>query len=585
MRLLSCAILVLCLARCSGTRIVSDGPPVAFITTDPAGKASPTPLPILIVADNQEHNLFGGYIQSMSALTHSWVTKVAVRPPEVDLWSKYVLRAFLSDATDAGGAKVVLHLGDASDIACTTEFESFVSSMNRGTAGMVPWLMVPGNHDSFLAGNFNNYIAKSPSKGFVDAFVRPARSWSGACASLDATGEATTKEILIARIRMALESQGVEFRVADKDIPIMEVGVECEIAVGSPRPDSKLAALRYQAVVRVCKRTDLGGGKYVGPWESFIVQRLDVGGGAIGLLLDTTDVGSSTLYSAVEGVLPKGQGDAAQKGELRDGQRRAIEFLLGQENAGRVVGFGHSPWVELTEGSRDFLTGKGVVAFVSAHTHLRSSTLFHRSSPAKAGVCELNVGSTTDWPIQALQLGITSTQDSVHVSWRSLGAQDGDAQPGWIRSCVDKAASWRASDEQYRSYIEEERYRKFVDLVPGHEPYQPLENAIAAAERVVFGDRMGRCRVEDGLETLKYPGPDGEPTERWTEVAQLYLRAKRLEKKMDQDPVARTYGICQAVWAARAVRDEDAAIERVTKSKPPSGFANESTGVTLTTHR
>nr|WP_323379076.1 metallophosphoesterase [Pyxidicoccus xibeiensis] len=252
-----------------------------------AGAAPPH---VLVVADNQQHNVLGEKLRSMSWWTERFVTSVAVRSPAVNLWSHHVLERFVEDA-QKDGLKLVLHLGDATDIACSGEFDVFVRSMQRATGNSIPWLMAPGNHDSALAGNINSYISKPPEKAFSDAYGNESFSWSGACSTPDGKSEALTKELLVQAYRQALEAQGITFTAAPPDT-LKDDAENCTLSVGrAADAASPLGRMEFQAVHRHCARVGDAEDGYSGNVGAFIAQRLRLPGGATALLIDSSDTG------------------------------------------------------------------------------------------------------------------------------------------------------------------------------------------------------------------------------------------------------------------------------------------------------
>ena len=126
---------------------------------DPEGADWRTTRKALLVADCQFHNLYSRALPERNLAIKALVG-TAIRPPQLDLFSRDVLSWIL--AQGAPEAEVVLHLGDAVDLACTGEFETFVEVMDGGKR---PWFMAPGNHDSsrWHAMTASTAIARSPS--------------------------------------------------------------------------------------------------------------------------------------------------------------------------------------------------------------------------------------------------------------------------------------------------------------------------------------------------------------------------------------------------------------------------------------
>ena len=134
---------------------------------------------VAIVADSHFTNLTGyRAIESMSCAADEQVAS-AIRPPLLDLWAPTVLRFAINDLGpgSTGHPNVLIHLGDASTISCTGEFERFAGIMNERLARR--WFMAPGNHDSFLMGNFAYGPPDLCSAKPNDKACR--KTWAAAC--------------------------------------------------------------------------------------------------------------------------------------------------------------------------------------------------------------------------------------------------------------------------------------------------------------------------------------------------------------------------------------------------------------------
>ena len=75
------------------------------------------------------------------------LVSVAIRPVQQDLFAPDLLRWVMKNY---GASWPVIHLGDATNMACVGELEAFFEIMAEGRKR---WVMAPGNHDCFLLGN------------------------------------------------------------------------------------------------------------------------------------------------------------------------------------------------------------------------------------------------------------------------------------------------------------------------------------------------------------------------------------------------------------------------------------------------
>ena len=82
------------------------------------------------------------------------VVVVAIRPPRLDLFAPDMLEHTLKKQ---GKCNFIIHLGDATNIACKNEWTKFVTRMKPERFGKKVhegWVMVPGNHDFFLGNSW-----------------------------------------------------------------------------------------------------------------------------------------------------------------------------------------------------------------------------------------------------------------------------------------------------------------------------------------------------------------------------------------------------------------------------------------------
>ena len=132
---------------------------------------------IYLIADNQRHELLGnGVAIFRNSFSDKYVSEVAIRPPQLDLFGQDLLGEALAMADG-----FVLHLGDACDISNTGEFGRFTWDMRGARHG---WVMAPGNHDGFFFGNSSRTIG-----GLI-------REWNEAAESYAFDGEMITSRAM-----------------------------------------------------------------------------------------------------------------------------------------------------------------------------------------------------------------------------------------------------------------------------------------------------------------------------------------------------------------------------------------------------
>ena len=136
---------------------------------------------VMLVADNQLNHLYGDPMWMRSEFVDK-IVPVAVRPVQQDLFGQDILGWVMKYY---GSKWPVIHLGDGTNMACNGELESFIQIMSTATK---PWVMTPGNHDTYLFGNTSINHAE----------------WEAACRRADGP---TTKDRFVRRYLMELQRQ------------------------------------------------------------------------------------------------------------------------------------------------------------------------------------------------------------------------------------------------------------------------------------------------------------------------------------------------------------------------------------------
>lgn len=340
---------------------------------------------VLLVSDCQLFNLYTDTVPERNLSSQSLI-QTAIRSPQVNLFSGDVLRWILTDPElDVSG---VLHLGDAADLACENEFREFQELM--ATSGR-PWLMAPGNHDCYYFGNYH------PDRPEL---------WERACY---AAGEPLEKDryvrMYIAGLlqqkeqafRLLAADLGLEHRL-DEDVMVLADRLPAqhrwESTAGS---DGLLDAIAWNIDEEH-------------PWRSFVLQRArlegpgddDVPGKAI--LLD------SCQYWEKPAMLPNAwatyplRHNPGMVGQMLADQLRILrEWVepLDMEQEGAVL-LSHHPvsvYEAKTASSIRWLWANtaGIAMFITAHTH--DGHYVHHFLGDREAI-ELNLGSTTDWPME-----------------------------------------------------------------------------------------------------------------------------------------------------------------------------------------
>jgi hypothetical protein len=408
--------------------------PAAFATPAADGLQAPS---LVVVSDPQIHNVAGGDVKQ-TFLISDWATHVAQRYPEINLLAPYVFDALVQRAEqeplgqDTG---LVLLLGDGTNASCTGEFDRLKKHLAaiRGDNGDRIVLWAHGNHDSYLMGTTNSYVptdedtvaleemagsSQPVDKSWWKPLDEPLdrrKAWNSVCADGHG-GVPMNKGQWIARYLASFGEKNLarSSRTVDEEYIIDAHGT----------PGSRLAALDFQVLGRWVPPALSPRGKWdlKRSYLSYIVQAIDVGDSHRLILIDTSvcnDTGRGPSY------IWKNAGTHAcvPRKELED-----IAALAKATNR-RLIFAGHYPLAKL--GARDradllavFNAGDRPWSYMSGHTHAPESWQVEAKDGSYAAAegstrYDLNVGSTTDWPMEAHRVAFTRTEQGMIA--RSVG--------------------------------------------------------------------------------------------------------------------------------------------------------------------
>lgn len=428
---------------------------------------------VLLVADPQLTHVAGHALKSSRRVADRGVN-VAIRPPVLNLLAPLALDSLVRGAKSAS-APVALVLGDVANVGCSSELHTFERTMNSSiteTSSRL-WLAAHGNHDSYLMGNFGSYVPvqecshassrvaripcsliESDSPEAMEGCGRPSdyawwsgaqsfwgayergqlESWPAMCGSPDASSYPINKAVWLAWYLEHLIANGgqVSSVTPDGDGLAFEIkGVE-----GSILHDLGFRGLGYWRNPACGSLPDV--------YDSFIVQRIDVADSRI-VMIDTS-VGVSGL--------------AGSNARLGARQMRMAATLSRESDETSLVIAGHFPLADLEEVDRGFLLdllsergrggsgcleGKG--EYWSGHTHASTST------GTAHGVAEINIGSTTDWPMEVAVRNLSESILPEGLTVYSLGPESMPLAHWWtdgesfLRSTVDETASLAMNSE------------------------------------------------------------------------------------------------------------------------------------------
>ncbi len=509
---------------------------------------------MVFVGDNQERELFGLW-SGLSARQAQWLTKVAVRSSEQELFSKYVLREIM-DRHDVATA----HLGDFLDYSCESEWLSVSDALTDAQWGRM--FVTPGNHDGLFQGN-NHYgpiarlglrLQAAWDRGRTDASL--SRHFSAVCNAgmqrnqttrtsafrkrdffcayadkLSASG--SNIPISIARACAAQKKERRSSHDAEAEAVVLELP---ELAVGRTSVIGTTAMRHYL------------GASFNSPfplrWSpGFVVQALhlekptgpevDDDATAIHLvMLDTTDWAGPPEYGFFCWSM-----DNADCGVISLAQQASVEKYLTEVRPGAIaILSGHYPLRDLHQRSKawvlhtaEALQRRGVVtAYLSAHSHL--GYVQHHDLPSRSGtLLEVNLDSLTDWPISYWTLSATQGEYcfTPHDAWRELECSH-------ILSEEDRKTIASSAD----------RYREHIALWSFDYGKEQWRRRAADAGRALswFTRRAG----------LEVECPDPGPVQLDKQVPEIASCRKRVDDALRMDAHGRRLAACSAIRGAAA---------------------------------
>ncbi len=371
---------------------------------------------ITFVADPQIHNIYGLGLKQMSWISDI-ASKVAVRPPELNILAPLVLEDLLSNSNDQHRSNIIVVLGDTTNIACSGEYDAFLDALNKGNKSNLPVLMAHGNHDTYLMGTVNNYIPVDSQldwkpTGMQSSPLPTDESWWGETTKISSThgrnwrdgcfqptlggssgSSPMNKSRWLAKYIAFLGKAGL---TQDTNSLKRQLDDEKVSMSFSSKANSALKKLNFSAK-GLWYRPDFGDvpskSIFSRTYKSFLVQKTDFENTRM-IIIDT-----SVCEKAIGGwrfIFT----NAGQNACIGDPQFKIIEeYIASTPINHKLVLAGHFPLLDLSTRERNRLLRMSSTqdnwVYMSAHSHLPISLL-----DWEAGI-EINVGSTTDWPMEA----------------------------------------------------------------------------------------------------------------------------------------------------------------------------------------
>lgn len=379
---------------------------------------------VLFFADPQIHNVYGGDVRQTMGEADFFVG-VARRHPETNLLARHGMQDLISRGlagAHPAAPPLLVVLGDATNAGCTGEFESFRKAIDAVKGDRI-MLFAHGNHDSFLMGTVNYYqsttkdmdISEFRGKRFpVDStwwgkIVTPTpetqNGWKPLCHDSVAKSTPMHKVQWMAKYLDTLIAAPAKLELKEEQQP----GPGRLGFSGSGKPGSRLAAMNFDLRGEWTPPDHEDDG-LLKTYDSFFVQAVDIGATHRLILIDTSacaTIPRSWLFPKIRFFSQ----NAGLAGCIGDAQLRVIESMATDKHSqGKHIVFaGHFPLNDIVAPHKKALTDlmaklRKDWTYLSAHTHDAITV----KQVGTSGT-EINIGSTTDWPMAAHMVSFGDT--------------------------------------------------------------------------------------------------------------------------------------------------------------------------------
>lgn len=380
---------------------------------------------VLFFADPQIHNVYGGDVRQTMGEADLFVG-VARRHPETNLLARYGMQDLIARGlagADPAAPPLLVVLGDATNAGCTGEFASFKTAVDAVKGNRI-MLFAHGNHDTYLMGTLNFWQSTrrdTDIAAFKDAPFPVDHSWWGDVATPTPATQHGWKPLCYQSIAAkSTPMHKIQWMAKYLDTLLPEsVGLKLSEEgsaypgrrgfSGLGKPGSALAAMNFSLRGEWTPPDDAGDG-LLKTYDSFFVQAVDIGPAHRLILIDTTACATIPRSWGFPKVRFLSQ-NAGLAGCIGDSQLKMIETMATDRfSKGKHIVFaGHFPLKGIVGPHRKALVDlmartRQDWTYLSAHTH-DSITI----KPGKTGGTEINIGSTTDWPMAAHMVSFGDT--------------------------------------------------------------------------------------------------------------------------------------------------------------------------------
>ncbi len=541
------------------------------IEISPSPMSGMTQLPIFFISDNQFHNFLTDPTALRNKIADKFV-RVAIRPPLQDLFAKdlftYVLEKYSRN-------NFVIHLGDALNIACKSEWKRFEETINSGRRFNYGWVMVPGNHDSFFFGNTLG-IQLSESSPVLKSWVESCNTVYPPLKAQISKDLIFTKDVLVKNYYRNLLNQGKDNPV---DFPMIR-DVDCYFNAQRSKnvwyeKSTSMALCDWQnknpkGVLQKFRLTYPQKDDVILSYRSYILQEIDLskylnlGFKIKGILLDTSDYKNTpTLVTgAIRSMInfPGSRLNAGVNGSIGLDQFETVKRWLKEDGGGDTLYLfmGHHNLESIDPDSKKKLDELFKLAnnsiYISSHTH-------EGFIKNHGNINEINIGSITDFPNEVATLGIKRNGKdlnslSVFPNRIEILIQD------LLREGVCSQEDFADNDTNpYYHYLS---YKKLPGIGTANQIHElTIDNSLMgiykAFKKLSYNEPIMKILEENLIKKPVKCGPPigKENTNCRKQKVDLLNQALQIDNQIYNSPLREgrvKYGTCQTLWAAIAER-------------------------------
>jgi hypothetical protein len=284
----------------------------------------------------------------------------------------------------------ILHLGDAMQLSCKSEFNRFRDAINKTG---VPWAMAPGNHDGFYSGitypDRGRVMSKEHKKNISNLLDNYYTGWGGVCTPAREDEKNCEGEQGCDRggVDKVLPPMGKSKWVPSAEPNIVRRELELEKAI---LPKYKVIenlikenhlvpnlenfegcdTILINDTATPIKRVQFCTYAKDKPWASYILQELVFDGASSGSTVAVFMIDTGVMKTRPHQVI---WGGPSRKGRLGSLQMKKLEKWISDSDADIKIVAGHQPFKKIERKERGLLKilfkKEKVSLYLSAHTH------------------------------------------------------------------------------------------------------------------------------------------------------------------------------------------------------------------------